>query len=157
MADNYKYINGAERLLSRYDGTTGYKPVICLTQTSYSRVMEMLEKVNVCTGGETRSYPSGKSTRTVSFSGEVVDTTEVGGLTPGETIKELNDAADASEASGTPDQWLLGPANGSTFVEEMYFDAFLGDISDDFTAGSTATFSGSLTINGKPTAVNPNE
>ena len=116
----------------------------------------MIERSNVCTGGDVESSPDTIS-RSVSFSGVVVDTSALtGGMTDGETIEELYTAQEASRASGIADQWVLAPANDSTYVKEKYFEGFLSDASDSFGDGD-ATFSGTITINGVPSADDPNE
>ena len=46
-----KYIKGVERILKRWDGTA-YKPVVCLTNTDFSQALSMIERSNVCTGGD---------------------------------------------------------------------------------------------------------
>ena len=150
-----KYIKGVERILKRWDGTA-YKPVVCLTNTDFSQALSMIERSNVCTGGDIESSPDTIS-RSVSFSGVVVDTSALtGGMTDGETIEELYTAQEASRASGIADQWVLAPANDSTYVKEKYFEGFLSDASDSFGEGD-ATFSGTITINGVPSADDPNE
>ena len=151
-----KYVQGHERILKRYDGTA-YKPLVCLTSTDFSQALSMIETINVCTNGEVESTPD-SITRSVSFSGEIVDTSSlVGGMASGETIEELYTAQEESRTSGEADNWVLMAANDSLNVQPKYFKGFLSDASDSFAAGSKATFSGTITVNGVPVAVDPNE
>ena len=45
-------VKGHTGLLSVYV-TSAYKPIVCLTSTSMSSVLRLIEKVNYCTAGET--------------------------------------------------------------------------------------------------------
>jgi len=145
-----KYIQGHTRSLSRKVGAD-YEPVVCLTNTAYSSAMNMIERISVCTQGQAESSPSTIS-RSLSFSGLVVDTTLVGGTTAGETIEDLLTAQETSRTTGIADKWML---NGGDDGVAKYFDAYLSDASDDYPAEGDATFSGSLTINGMPSTTEP--
>ena len=150
-----KYIKGLHRILKRWDGIA-YKPLVCLTSTDFSQALAMLEKVNVCTGGEVEQHPDTIS-RSVAFSGEVVDTSSLeGGMGSGETINELYEVQDAYLTGGEVDQWSLEGIDAESGIVAKYFKGYLSDASDSYGDGD-ATFSGTITINGVPTAVDPNE
>lgn len=146
-----KYVSGHERTLARYDGTA-YLPVGCLTSASFQAVMNMIEKVNMCTNGQTQQSPN-SITRTVQIEGEIVDTTVVGGSTISESIDELYDVQETQLTSKEADTWRL--SNGPFGYK--YFDGFLTDLSDNYQAGEDATFSASLSVENTPTDTDPNE
>lgn len=150
MAEDIKYVSGVSGAhLAYYDGTA-WKPVMCLTDTSYQQTLATIEKVNACTNGETHQSP-GSITRSVSINGEVIDTTEVGGTPVGVTIDELYSLQDDSQENKTQQDWRLdrGPFG------YKYFKGVITDASDNYTAGEDATFSATLSINGKPTDEDP--
>lgn len=149
MPDNNTYIKGSEGTLAVAVGNA-WKPVGCLTSSSYSAVMNMIEKVNMCTGGETVSSPN-NLTRSVSIEGEVVDTTAVGGNTIEQSLGELYDLQETQVTSRTPNKWRL--SRGA--IGYKYFDGFISDISDNFQAGEDATFSATLTVQAKPSETDP--
>ena len=70
-------VKGHTGLLSVYD-TAAYKPIVCLTSTSMSSVLRLIEKVNYCTQGETIRTIDGID-RTVSFDAEVMTVDAAGG------------------------------------------------------------------------------
>lgn len=138
MAD--KHIQGAERILKLKVGSE-YKPIGCLTETSYSSVLEMIDRVTICSGGKKESTPSGIS-RSVSFSGLIIDAVEFGGPSAGNTIKELIKIQEDTVANQTVYVWQLARE-----ASVKNFEAILSDVSDTFPAEGDATFSGTLTIN----------
>lgn len=150
MADEIKYVKGVSGAKLAYHDGTAWKPVMCLTDTSYQQTLETIEKVNACTDGETHQS-AGSITRTVTINGEVIDTTEVGGVSAGVTIDELYSLQDDSAENKTEQDWRLdrGPFGFK------YFKGVLTDASDNYTAGEDATFSATLAINGKPTDTDP--
>lgn len=150
------YVQGADRSLFRRDSEGNYQPVVCLTETSYSSVIEMIERVTVCSGGKAESAAK-DLTRSVSFSGIIMDISKLGDTLPtvSETIDELYQAQEASLASKKPDAWKLSTKTGVSTSDDVYFFAFLTDASDTFPAEGDATFSGTLTINGIPTETVP--
>ena len=141
MADSN--VKGHTGLLSVYD-TSAYKPIVCLTSTSMSSVLRLIEKVNYCTQGETIKTIDGVD-RTVSFDAEVMTVDAVGGT------------ANASYAE------LLGlQGEEQTFKLEgrgelKYFSAVISDLSDTFPGEGDATFSGTLTINGDISETDPED
>lgn len=147
--DTNVYIKGSEGTLSVAVGNA-WKPIGCLTSSAYSAVMNMIEKVNMCTGGETVSTP-GSMTRSVQIEGEVVDTTAIGGSNIEQSLGELYDLQEDQVTSRTPDKWRL--SRGA--IGYKYFEGFISDLSDNFQADQDATFSASLTVQSKPVEVDP--
>ncbi|MGJ1499622.1 hypothetical protein ACR79R_20080 [Sphingobacterium spiritivorum] len=148
---NEKYISGWEGTLAHWDGTA-YKPVGCLTSSAYQSTMNMIDKVNMCTQGQTVQSP-GTITRSVQIEGEVIDTTSVGGTTAMITIEELYALQEASRVSKVPNDWRLsrGPFG------YKYFKGFLSDLSDSYPAEGDATFSATMTVQENPTEVDPHQ
>lgn len=145
-----KYVSGWVGSLSYWDGAA-YKPVGCLTSSSFQSTMNMIEKINMCTQGETEQSP-GSIVRSVSIEGEVIDTTAVGGVPASVSIEELYVLQEESRVSKTPIPWRLnrGPSG------YKYFKGYLSELSDNYAADADATFSGNLTVQGNPTDVDPN-
>ena len=142
MADDVN-VKGHTGLLSVYD-TAAYKPIVCLTSTSMSSVLRLIEKVNYCTQGQTIKTIDGID-RTVSFDAEVM------------TVDGTSNASYA--------ELLALQGEEQTFKLEgrgvaQYFTAVISDLSDTFPGEGDATFSGTLAINGDisetdPTIVTP--
>ena len=134
-------VKGAQGILSFHNGTA-YKPIICLTSTSMSRVSEVIQKVNYCTQGKTVSKVD-RITRTVNFDGEVMT---VG--TPADGVS-YDDLITAIESMQEKNFRLDG--RGSS----QYFKAVIANLDDTYPGEGDATFSGSLTINGDISATDP--
>ena len=134
-------VKGADGVLSFHDGTA-YKPIICLTSTSMSRVSEVIKKVNYCTQGETRSKVD-SITRTVNFDGEVMT---VGTPADGVSYDDLITAIESME-----EQNFRLDGRGAT----QYFKAIIANLDDTYPGEGDATFSGSLTINGDVSETDP--
>ena len=131
-----KNVKGQEALLSLYVGTA-YKPIVCLTETSTSRVSEIIQKVNYCTKGVPTSKVDSVST-TVNISGEIMklgveDVDKA-------TYKDLITAIESKE-----EQTFRYETIDSATPE--YFKAVIASLVGTFGEGD-ATFSGSLTANG---------
>ena len=135
MANGANNINvaGHTGVLSIKDGV-GYKPIVCLTSTSYNAVSNVVEKVNYCTQGQTKSKVTSIS-ESVSFEAEIVT---LGTDETGATYADLLDAQKTMEEQ----EFRLDGRNGT-----QTFKAVISDLSDSFVAGEDATFSGTLTIN----------
>src|SRR5690606_33350552 len=142
------YVRGDVGTLAYYDGEA-YKPVVCLTSSSHEMTMNTIEKVNMCNAGKTIQSAQSIS-ESVQIEGEVIDTTDVGGVSPGVTVGELKALARA-QVTGGSDKFRLnrGPEG------YMYFEALLTGVSDSYTAGEDATFSATLTITNDPSDVDP--
>lgn len=137
-------VKGQEALLSMYVGAA-YKPIVCLTETSTSRVSEIIQKVNYCTRGVPTSKVDSVST-TVNISGEVMtlgveDTDKA-------TYKDLITAIESKE-----EQTFKYETIDSATPE--YFKAVIASLDGTFGEGD-ATFSGSLTVNGGMLDEDPN-
>ena len=132
-------VKGHTGLLSVYD-TTAYKPIVCLTSTSMSSVLRLIEKVNYCTQGKTIRTIDGID-RTVSFDAEVM-TVDVAAIHASYAeLLELQGAEQTFKLEGR------GVA--------QYFSAVISDLSDTFPGEGDATFSGTLTINGDISETDP--
>lgn len=134
-------VKGHTGLLSVYD-TTAYKPIVCLTSTSMSSVLRLIEKVNYCTQGETIRTIDGID-RTVSFDAEVMTVDSGATNASYAELLELQGAEQTFKLEGR------GVA--------QYFNAVISDLSDTFPGEGDATFSGTLTINGDISATDPEE
>ena len=124
-------VKGHTGLLSVYV-TSAYKPIVCLTSTSMSSVLRLIEKVNYCTAGETIKTVDGID-RTVSFDAEIVT-----GHATGSSYAEL------VGMQGSEQTFKIEGRGSSA----QYFNAVISNLDDSFAAGEDATFSGTLTING---------
>lgn len=131
-------VKGYTGLLSVKD-TAAYKPIVCLTSTSMSSVLRLIEKVNYCTQGETIRTIDGID-RTVSFDAEVM------------TVEGNTNAsyAELLELQGEEQTFKLEGRG-----EAKYFKAVISDLSDTFPGEGDATFSGTLTINGDISETDP--
>ena len=125
-------VKGHTGLLSVYV-TSAYKPIVCLTSTSMSSVLRLIEKVNYCTAGETVQTIDGID-RTVSFDAEVM-------TLDGTTDVSLSEIMALQGA----EQTFKLEGRGSA---PQYFAAVISNLDDSYAAGEDATFSGTLTING---------
>jgi hypothetical protein len=132
-------VKGHTGLLSVYD-TTAYKPIVCLTSTSMSSVLRLIEKVNYCTQGETIRTIDGID-RTVSFDAEVIDVDTKSGNASYAELLALQGKEQTFKLEGRG--------------EAQYFNAVISDLSDTFPGEGDATFSGTLTINGDISETDP--
>ncbi len=132
-------VKGHTGLLSVYD-TTAYKPIVCLTSTSMSSVLRLIEKVNYCTQGVTVRTIDGID-RTVSFDAEVMTVDVAATNASYAELLELQGAEQTFKLEG----------RGTL----QYFKAVISDLNDTFPAEGDATFSGTLTINGDISETDP--
>ena len=132
-------VKGHTGLLSVYD-TAAYKPIVCLTSTSMSSVLRLIEKVNYCTQGETIRTIDGID-RTVSFDAEVMTVDVAATNASYAELLELQGAEQTFKLEG----------RGTL----KYFKAVISDLSDTFPGEGDATFSGTLTINGDISSSDP--
>ena len=132
-------VKGHTGLLSVYD-TSAYKPIVCLTSTSMSSVLRLIEKVNYCTQGETIRTIDGID-RTVSFDAEVMTVDVAATNASYAELLELQGAEQTFKLEG----------RGTL----KYFKAVISDLSDTFPGEGDATFSGTLTINGDISSSDP--
>ena len=134
-------VKGHTGLLSVYD-TAAYKPIVCLTSTSMSSVLRLIEKVNYCTQGETIRTIDGID-RTVSFDAEVMTVDAAAELM--QVMRNCWGCRERSRRSS----WRG--------VQRSTFSAVISDLSDTFPGEGDATFSGTLTINGDISATDPED
>ncbi len=134
-------VKGHTGLLSVYD-TAAYKPIVCLTSTSMSSVLRLIDKVNYCTQGETIKTIDGID-RTVSFDAEVMDVDTPANNASYAELLALQGEEQAFKLEGRGDA--------------QYFSAVISDLSDTFPGEGDATFSGTLTINGDISATDPED
>lgn len=132
-------VKGPTGMLSVYD-TAAYKPIVCLTSTSMSSVLRLIEKVNYCTQGKTVRTIDGID-RTFTFDAEVM-------------------TVDVAATNASYAELLAMQGAEQTFKLEgrgtlKYFKAVISDLSDTFPGEGDATFSGTLTINGDISATDP--
>lgn len=133
-------VKGHAGLLSVYD-TAAYKPIVCLTSTSMSSVLRLIEKVNYCTQGKTIRTIDGID-RTVSFDAELMTVDAAGNHDSYAKLLELQGEEQTFKLEGrksTP----------------IFFKAVINNLDDTFPGDGDATFSGSLTINGDIMDTNP--
>ena len=131
-------VKGHTGLLSVH--ATAYKPIVCLTSTSMSSVLRLIEKVNYCTQGETIRTIDGID-RTVSFDAEVMTVDVAATNASYAELLELQGAEQTFKLEG----------RGTL----KYFKAVISDLSDTFPGDGDATFSGTLTINGDISSSDP--
>ena len=131
-------VKGHTGLLSVY-ATSAYKPIVCLTSTSMSSVLRLIDKVNYCTAGETVKTIDGID-RTVSFDAEIVT-----GHSTGSSYSDL------MELQGSEQTFKIEGRGTAA----SYFNAVISNLDDSFAAGEDATFSGTLTINGDISSTDP--
>lgn len=137
-------VPGHTGLLSMYL-KKAYKPVVCLSSTSMSRVSTLIEKVNYCTQGLTISKID-KVEKSVKFEGEIVTAEDADAVS---TFADLVTAQDSKQ-----EQIFKLEGRGA---QPIYFAAVISNLDDTFKAGEDATFTGTLTINGETSTNNPHE
>lgn len=133
-------VKGHTGHISLYEGAA-YKPIACLTSTSLSRVTEVSEKVNYCTGGETVTTVDRINT-TISLDGEFVDDVDKA------SYNTLVTAMESKE-----EQYFK--IEGRDGVQ--YAKGIISDLSDTFAGDGDATFSMSITVNGGVTSTDPKD
>ena len=136
MADYFKGWEGAK--LS-YKSGGSFVPIACITSRSESNATNTIEKVNVCTLGKTVTTANSVS-RTVSISGEVVDTNSL------EALRVL-------QKTLAEQTFKVYRGTGETLAK--YFKGIITRLSADYSAGQDedSTFSMDITINGNYTNI----
>lgn len=132
--------------------TNAYKPFGCLTSTSLSTTVSIIESNTKCFPGVTKKY-AGTFNGSISLEGEYIDTTTAGG----DTAKKSHDALFLLQQSKTVVKWKLD-TNVTDVDSVKYFgDALISDLSADFGSGDDlATFSATLDIDGVVLYTDPN-
>ena len=135
------YVKGHTGILSVKDATT-YKPLVCLTSTSVDRSANTSEMVNYCTEGETITQIDSIS-RSVSFDATIVDESDLG------TDTGYADLVAIMETKASH-MFKIEGRDGNQF-----FSASITSLSDTFSSGENATFSGTMTVQGEFLATDP--
>ena len=138
------YVKGHTGILSVKD-ETAYKPLVCLTSTAGDMTSTTSERVNYCTQGEPETSVDAV-TESVSFDGLIIDEDD---MDPGEY-----GYADLKALMRTKKAHLFR-LEGVGRGDAQYFNAVITSLGDVFESGSDATFSGSMNINGEPSATDP--
>lgn len=131
------YVKGHTGVLS-VKSASSYAPLVCLTSTSIDRSANTSEMVNYCTQGETVTQIDSIS-RSVSFEAMIVDG---GGYADLVAIME----------SKKPNMFKIEGRGGAQF-----FSASITSLSDTFSSGENATFSGTMTVHGEFLATEPTD
>ena len=135
------YKKGHTGILSVKDAST-YKPLVCLTSTSVDRSANTSEMVNYCTQGETVTQIDSIS-RSVNFDAMIVDETDLG---EGTGYADLVAIMETKESH----MFKIEGRDG-----EQFFSASITSLSDTFSSGENATFSGTMTVHGEFLATDP--
>jgi len=137
------YKKGHTGILSVKDATS-YKPLVCLTSTSVDRSANTSEMINYCTEGETVTQIDSIS-RSVSFDAMIVDEADLG------TDTGYADLVAIMETKETHTFKIEGRDG------EQFFTASITSLSDTFSSGENATFTGTMTVNGEFLATDPED
>ena len=135
------YKKGHTGILSVKDAST-YKPLVCLTSTSVDRSANTSDMVNYCTQGETVTQIDSIS-RSVNFDAMIVDETDLG---EGTGYADLVAIMETKESH----MFKIEGMDGNQF-----FSASITSLSDTFSSGENATFSGTMTVHGEFLATDP--
>jgi hypothetical protein len=124
--------------------STSYKPLACLTSTSLSTTVSIIESTTKCFPGVTKKT-AGTFNGSISLEGEYIDTTTAGG----DTAKKSHDALFLLQQAKTKISWKIDTNVNVNTSTKYYGDAFISDLSADFGSGDDlATFSATLDIDG---------
>lgn len=136
-------IKGELGLLYIYDGTI-YRPLACLTSSSFSPNVSIIESMTKCNPGVV-TKTAGMFTYTLEAEGEYIDTTSVGG----DTTKASHDYLFTKLVAKLPVNWKLD--TGVTGVT-YYGEAIITDLPLEQGAGDElSTFS--ITMEGSGNVV----
>lgn len=140
-------IKGELGILSIHDGTI-YRPVACLTSSSLSTAVSVIESNTKCYPGVTRKQ-AGNFSYSLEAEGEYIDTTSVGG----EITKASHDYLLTKQMAKTVVTWKLDTG----FAGAIYYGtAILTDLSLEQGAGDEiSTFSVTLDGSGEIVKTNP--
>ena len=148
-------IRGREGILSVYDAnatpTPVYKPVACLTSTSLSSTLSILESNTKCDPGQTVRTPDQLSYE-ISVDGEYVDTTSVGGETTLASHDFLFSLQQTQQSTGATNIFRLETGLADT---TYYCNAILSDLVLDQSATENSTFSATLQVSGAVVTTDP--
>ena len=144
-------VQGDTVILSVWDGSDSYDPVICLTSNSLSETKNIIESQTKCDPGQIVKTPS-SYTYEIALEGEY-------GYDSGD-VEQYDDLRNKL-VNGTLLEWQISGfyADGSS-VGSYYGSGYLSEVSHDASAGDNiVTFSATLMSDGKTaitqTAPNP--
>lgn len=144
-------IKGEKGIVYIWDATA-YKPFACLTSTSLSTTVSIIESNTKCYPGITKKT-AGTFNGSLSLEGEYIDTTTAGG----DTAKKSHDALFLLQQAKTKISWKLETNIDDANSVKYYGDAFISDLSADFGSGDDlATFSATLDVDGDILLTDPN-
>jgi hypothetical protein len=130
---------------------TSYKPIACLTSTSLSTTISIIESTTKCFPGVTKKT-AGTFNGSISLEGEYIDTTTVNG----NTAKQSHDALLTMQMAKETRIWKLDTNVDVATSVKYYGEAIISDLSADFGSGDDlATFSATLDIDGAITTTDP--
>lgn len=130
-----------------------YKPFACLTSTSLSTTVSIIESNTKCYPGVTKKY-AGTFNGSISIEGEYIDTTTAGG----DTAKKSHDALFLLQKNKTIVSWKLDTNVADVNSVKYYGNSYISDLSADFGSGDDlATFSATLDIDGEIETTDPND
>lgn len=130
---------------------TAYKPIACLTSTSLSTTVSIIESNTKCFPGVTKKY-AGTFNGSISLEGEYIDTTTAGG----DTAKESHDSMFQMQKAKETKNWKLDTNVNDSASVKYYGQAIISDLSADFGSGDDlATFSATLDIDGDILTADP--
>lgn len=128
-----------------------YKPFACLTSTSLSTTVSIIESTTKCFPGVTKKT-AGTFNGSISLEGEYISTIGVGG----DTAKKSHDALFLLQQDKTKINWKLNTNVEDDDMAKYYGQAFISDLSADFGSGDDlATFSATLDIDGDILTTDP--
>jgi hypothetical protein len=130
---------------------SAYKPIACLTSTSLSTTVSIIESTTKCFPGVTKKY-AGTFNGSISLEGEYIDTTTVNG----NTAKQSHDALFLMQKAKETRNWKLDTNVNDPTSVKYYGEAIISDLSADFGSGDDlATFSATLDIDGDIATTDP--
>jgi hypothetical protein len=133
--------------------TSAYKPIACLTSTSLTSALSIIESTTKCFPGVTKKTPSTVN-NTISCEGEFIDTTTIGG----DTAKASHDALFLLQQAKTKvtikyDTDISNPESTKYYGEAYFTDLELTQGSGD----EISTFSVTIEVDGAIVLTDPND
>lgn len=140
-----KIIRGREGIVSVYDAVAlAYKPIACVTSQSLSATLSVLESNTSCNPGTTIRIPDQLSYE-ISFDGEYIDTTSVGGETTLASHDFLFNLQQAQQSSGDYSIFRIETGLADT---TYYCRALISDLNLDQAQTELSSFSATLMVSG---------
>lgn len=145
-------IKGEKGIVYIWD-SAAYKPFACLTSTSLSTNVSIIESNTKCFPGVTKKT-AGTFNGSLSLEGEYIDTTTAGG----DTAKKSHDALFLLQQSKSKISWKLDTNVDNVNSIKYFGDAFISDLTADFGSGDDlTTFSATLDVDGAILLNDPND